>query len=264
MKIEVLHFEGCPNHRLAVQRVREILKEEGISAEVLEVDVFDAPGAQEIGFLGSPSIRVNGLDVEQAARSAREYGMMCRTYLVDKRREGLPSIEMVRQAIREAQSGVENAGTDGSPAKESKTAPLFVAGSVFAAILASLCCILPIVFALTGVSVLGASAMFAAWRPYLLGATFGLLGLGFYFAYRPGIDHCAPGSACATPATKRSGRMMLWLASGTVALLAGFPYYSGPVAEFLLSRASVRVASRPAQPVVEHASEKVRKDKDTK
>src|SRR5882762_4300401 len=179
MRIEVLYFEGCPNHKPAVERVQEVLKEEGVSAEVLEVNVNDTSIAQEIGLLGSPSVRVNGLDVEQAARSIREYGMMCRTYFVEGSREGLPSRELVRQAITEAPPGVENAATSGSPVKEPKTARLFVAGSVFAAILASLRCVLPIVFALTGVSILGASAMFAAWRPYLLGATFGLLGLGF-------------------------------------------------------------------------------------
>ena len=39
--------------------------------------------AKNVEFLGSPSLRVNGLDVEPAARAVREYGMMCRTYSVD-------------------------------------------------------------------------------------------------------------------------------------------------------------------------------------
>ncbi|MCU1260557.1 MAG: hypothetical protein JWO80_3442 [Bryobacterales bacterium] len=72
MKIEVLYFEVCPNHKPAVARVDEIVKAEGISAEVSEVNVPDTSTAHEVGFLGSPSIRVNGMDVEQAARSARE------------------------------------------------------------------------------------------------------------------------------------------------------------------------------------------------
>src|SRR5882757_9545151 len=108
MKIEILYFDGCPNHEPAVERVRQLLREEDVSAEVLEVNVSDALIAQEVRFLGSPSVRVNGLDVEPEARAAREYGMMCRTYSVDGRREGLPSREMLRQAIREANSGVNN------------------------------------------------------------------------------------------------------------------------------------------------------------
>ncbi len=60
----------------------------------------------------------------------------------------------------------------------------FIGASLVAGIAASLCCILPIVFALAGAGIVGASAFFATWRPYLLGTTFLLLGLGFYFAYR--------------------------------------------------------------------------------
>jgi copper chaperone CopZ len=242
MKIEVLYFEGCPNHRPAIERIRELLREESISAEVLEVNVSEAASAQKLGFLGSPSIRVNGLDVEPAARSAGDFGMMCRTYLVNGRRDGLPPREMLRQAIQGANSGITN--SDSGPSGKSKSPlSLFAAGSVFAAIIASFCCILPIVFALTGFSILGASALFDAWRPYLLGLTFGLLGLGFYFAYRPTKEQCAPGSACAIPNTRRSGRLMLWLATAAVILFAAFPYYSGAVAELLLSGASSAAAS---------------------
>ena len=236
MKIEVLYFDGCPNHKPAVERVQQLLGEEGVSAEVAEVNVSDESVAQKVGFLGSPSIRVNGLDVEPEARAARDYGMMCRTYAVNGRREGLPSRDMLRQAIREANSGVNSSDSGEPPANKSKSpTTLFAAGSVFAAIIASFCCILPIVFALTGFSILGASALFDAWRPYLLGLTFGLLGFGFYFAYRPQKVQCAPGSACTMPVAKRSGRWMLWIATVAVVLFAAFPYYSGAVAEWLLA-----------------------------
>src|SRR5258708_38975005 len=235
MKIEILYFDGCPNHKPAVERVWQLLREEDVSAEVLEVNVSDASIAQRVGFLGSPSVRVNGLDVEPEARAPREYGMMCRTYSVDGRREGLPSRESLRQAIREANSGINNSDS-GQPASSGSKSPtsLFAAGSVFAAIIASFCCILPIVFALTGFSILGASALFDAWRPYLLGLTFGLLGLGFYFAYRPRKEQCAAGSACATPVTNRSGRLTLCLATPAVLFFSAFPYYSCAAPEFLL------------------------------
>src|SRR6266700_466996 len=106
MRIEVLYFDGCPNHKPAVERVQELLREEGISAAVLEVNVREPSVAQELGFLGSPTVRVNGQDVEPEARTARDYGMMCRTYFVNGRREGLPSREMLREAIRGAKSVV--------------------------------------------------------------------------------------------------------------------------------------------------------------
>src|SRR5258708_33092818 len=126
MKIEVLYFDGCPNHKLAVERVQELLREEGVSTEVLEVNVSDSSIAQEVGFLGSPSVRVDGLDVEPEARTAREYGMMCRTYSVDGRREGVPSRERLIQAIREANSGINNSDSGQPPSNGSKKPDILV------------------------------------------------------------------------------------------------------------------------------------------
>lgn len=109
----------------------------------------------------------------------------------------------------------------------------WLAGSIVAAVAASLCCILPIAIAILGVSVVGAAAAFAAWRPYLLVATAALLAAGFYFAYRPGRRTCAPNGACEEPAVKRRGRGALWAVSVLVLAFAAFPYYSGPVAGWL-------------------------------
>ena len=57
MKIEVLYFDGCPNHQPAVERIQQLLAEEVLSAEVVEINVSNESIAQRIGFLGSPSIR---------------------------------------------------------------------------------------------------------------------------------------------------------------------------------------------------------------
>lgn len=114
----------------------------------------------------------------------------------------------------------------------------FTFASLLAAFAASLCCILPIVFALTGISILGASAFFEDLRPYLLAVTFGLLGLGFYFAYRRNKPACAADSNCAVPWSRRPAHLLLWLIALSVVLLAAFPYYSGQVADFLVARPS--------------------------
>ncbi|MEP7345260.1 MAG: mercuric transporter MerT family protein [Gemmatimonadaceae bacterium] len=246
MKIEILYFDGCPHYMPAVELVNEVLREERSTAQVVAVNVPDQTTALATGFLGSPTIRVNGLDVEPEARALRDYGITCRTYQANGRMEGLPSRELIRQAIREdgsastgspdcCQQNQPNATAGASPKRPS----LFMAGSIIAAIGASFCCTLPIVFALTGVSVLGASAFFDSLRPYLLVATFGLLGSGFYYAYRPIQEASgAPGSSCAVPSGRRASRIVLWLAAAMVIALAAFPYYSGPVAEFLLAGGS--------------------------
>ena len=84
-------------------RVGEILKEESISAGIVELNVGSDSMARDIGFLGSPGIRTDGMDIEPSARSERSFGMACRTYVAGGRREGLPSSEMVRQAILDVQ-----------------------------------------------------------------------------------------------------------------------------------------------------------------
>ena len=86
MKIEILYFDGCPNHQPAIELVRQMLREVCGSVEVVEVNVPDAATAEAARFIGSPTIRVDGLDVEPAARTAREYALTCRTYIADGRR----------------------------------------------------------------------------------------------------------------------------------------------------------------------------------
>ncbi len=127
----------------------------------------------------------------------------------------------------------------------------FLGASLLAAVVASFCCILPIVFALAGMGIAGASAVFAAWRPYLLALTFALLGIGFYLSYRKRRKACEPGSACELPAVNRSGRVGLWLAAVFVILFAAFPYYSGPVAKLLLSDSKAQ--AQPAS-TLEHVA----------
>jgi hypothetical protein len=102
MKVEILYFSGCPNHVPAVKRVREVLQQEGTPADMVEIEVKDAVAAQQIRFLGSPTIRIDGQDVERGARGVRVFGMICRTYIDKGRCTGLPPRECIRAAVREA------------------------------------------------------------------------------------------------------------------------------------------------------------------
>jgi hypothetical protein len=117
MKIEVLYFSGCPNHAPAVERVREALRDEGLSGEIAEIEVPDTETAQRLRFLGSPSIRVNDLDIEPEARSRAVFGMMCRTYTDACCTSGLPSGELIRSALREAGARVSESALPGSGAR---------------------------------------------------------------------------------------------------------------------------------------------------
>ena len=69
---------------------------------MVEVEVKDMIAAQRIGFPGSPTIRVDGQDIEPGARLEQAFGMSCRTYLDGSRRAGVPPAEWIRAAIQEA------------------------------------------------------------------------------------------------------------------------------------------------------------------
>jgi hypothetical protein len=251
MKIEILYFDGCPNHKPAIELVHQVLREQAVSAEVVEVNIADAATAESARFVGSPSIRIDGMDVEPAARTAREYALSCRTYTTNGRIGGLPSKDVIRQALKDtsnhlvdrvplptSRAGCEPDPSDYHRIPGSISHSVMMAGSVIAAIGASLCCTLPIIFALSGFSILGAAAYFNTLRPYLLIVTFGLLGVAFYSAYRPLPQSACADTACSVPLNRRPTRIILWLVTALVVVVATFPYYSGLIAELLLDSGS--------------------------
>ena len=99
MKIEVLYVPNCPNHALVLERLREILSVESFQKQVSEILVRDAAMAQSLKFPGSPTIRINGQDVEPQSEKAVTFGLMCRLYSDGS---GVPSQQKLRAAIEEA------------------------------------------------------------------------------------------------------------------------------------------------------------------
>jgi hypothetical protein len=75
-----LYFEGCPNHHEAVALVQRVVDELGAPATVRQVDVPDAEAAEQSQFLGSPSIRINGTDIEPGAEERTDFGHSCRVF----------------------------------------------------------------------------------------------------------------------------------------------------------------------------------------
>ncbi len=99
-------------------------------------------------------------------------------------------------------------------------------GSFLTGVLASACCLGPLVLTLLGISGAAAATRLAPLSPYLQGLTFLLLGGAFYLAYRPGRKECAPGETCSMPRANRWGRIALWIAAPIIVLFAAFPWYS--------------------------------------
>jgi arsenate reductase (thioredoxin) len=96
MRVEVLAFEGCPHAGAAISLVKRVVENLAPEASVEVIDVDSPEKAAELGFLGSPSIRVNGQDIEQRGSSRGD--LCCRTYAG----EGVPPEWMVEAAILRA------------------------------------------------------------------------------------------------------------------------------------------------------------------
>lgn len=101
MKVEVLYVAECPSHTAAVQLVKDVLRVEGVAADVLEVLVKDDKMAGELRFHGSPTIRIDGWDVAGDPPKMEAFALSCRLY-PESRHAGLPPAEMVRRAVVEA------------------------------------------------------------------------------------------------------------------------------------------------------------------
>jgi mercuric ion transport protein len=107
-----------------------------------------------------------------------------------------------------------------------KASSATIAGSVISGILASACCLGPLLLAFLGISGAAFARLFEPLRPYLLVVTYALLGGAFYITYRPQAGACGPGAACTMPRANRLGKAVLWLAAIVVVLTTAFPWYS--------------------------------------
>jgi hypothetical protein len=100
--IEVLYVQDCPHFpgTLAlVERVRAVL---GIDSELRTSLSVDQAAAEQARFPGSPTVRVDGRDVEPGSEPATEYTVACRLYRLEHRFAGQPEERWVREALLRA------------------------------------------------------------------------------------------------------------------------------------------------------------------
>lgn len=97
--VEVLTFEGCPHGAPAVALAERVVAESGVAATVRRVDVPDAETAAAQRFLGSPTIRVNGRDIEPGIGERDEYVLSCRVYPTEEGLKGEPDERWLIDAL---------------------------------------------------------------------------------------------------------------------------------------------------------------------
>ena len=99
MKVEFLFWDECPSHPEALALLREVMEARGISAAIDVREVVTQDEAVELGFPGSPTIRVDGHDVDPDGADWPP-GLSCRVYrLVDGRPSPVPSRQQLEEAF---------------------------------------------------------------------------------------------------------------------------------------------------------------------
>ena len=98
--IELFYWEGCPSHPEAKALLEQVLTELGRDDQIVMTEVKSDDDAKRLRFPGSPTIRVDGRDVDPVGASARP-ALTCRIYhLPDGRVSPIPSRDQLEAAFR--------------------------------------------------------------------------------------------------------------------------------------------------------------------
>jgi hypothetical protein len=99
MRVELLYFDGCPSYERLLPRLRELVTAIDPRAEVDLRRVESIEDAERERFLGSPTVRVDGVDVDPGAGGREDFGLKCRLYRSGGDTAPLPSEDLIRVAL---------------------------------------------------------------------------------------------------------------------------------------------------------------------
>lgn len=227
MRICVLYFDGCPNHELTVNRVSEVSSRLGIEASVEEVELTDPGQVAALRFLGSPTVQIDGMDIEPDARSRNDFAYSCRMY----GSSGVPAEALLEAALSEAirasccDPEKSPAASERKPLMSKPRSGHFASlGSVTAAVIGTACCWLPPLLLVFGLSEGGIARLFATARPVFLTMAFLCLGIGFFNVYRARRSAEQTSDCCRKNSLAgRVNQVMLWTALVVVLVMTFFP-----------------------------------------
>lgn len=123
VRIEILARKDCDNRGMAVAVVERVLAETGVPAEVSMIDVSTLGEAKRLGFTGSPTVRVDGRDVDRRPAEATVVSLEDRVYRTSRGLAGWPDAEWIREEILLAVAATTSNGRHGSSATSSATSP---------------------------------------------------------------------------------------------------------------------------------------------
>ena len=99
MRIDFLFWRECPSHPEARALLREVMEERNVEADLVEHEVLTQGEAEELAFPGSPTIRVDGRDIDPGGAGARP-SLTCRIkHQPDGRSTPVPYREQQEEAL---------------------------------------------------------------------------------------------------------------------------------------------------------------------
>lgn len=103
-RIEILCFDGCPSHEAFLPRLRELLQHAGVDSPVQVRRIESVEAAERERFLGSPTLHIEGEDVDPTAAQRTDFGMKCRLYPTAEGLRGTPPDDWVLSALNRAKA----------------------------------------------------------------------------------------------------------------------------------------------------------------
>lgn len=98
--VEILYFEGCPSVGALLPRLRAIVADHGCNPDAIRLRLVEtAEAAVGERFLGSPTVRVDGRDVDPTAIGRDDYGIQCRIYRSDEAQSPIPFEDWIHAAL---------------------------------------------------------------------------------------------------------------------------------------------------------------------
>lgn len=98
--VELLWFSDCPNRDAARDLLADVLADLAPATPIRELDATDPTVAARLRFSGSPTIRVDGHDVDPAYVDPGDYSPRCRLYRTSKGLRRLPERTWIEDALR--------------------------------------------------------------------------------------------------------------------------------------------------------------------
>ena len=100
LTVDLLYYEDCPHYKEAEEALKEVLAEERVEARVNMVKVAKGGEAEAFGFIGSPTILINGHDVEPGMDHTSPFQGHCRIYQYKGDVSEIPPKDMIREALK--------------------------------------------------------------------------------------------------------------------------------------------------------------------